>query len=48
MVWQDPNLYALAQKFESQIYQAAINVEDYHMRIHKKLAKVQKVSKYHV
>ena len=40
---QDRSLYLLAQKFENQIFTAAMNVEDYTSRINKKLSKVQKV-----
>lgn len=36
-------MFSLAQKFENQIFTAAMNVEDYNSRIHKKLSKVQKV-----
>ena len=41
---QDRSLHGLAQKFENQIFTAAMNVEDYNNRINKKLSKVQKVS----
>lgn len=40
---QDRSLHSLAQKFENQIFAAAMNVEDYTSRINKKLTKVQKV-----
>lgn len=40
---QDRSLHGLAQKFENQIFTAAMNVEDYNNRINKKLSKVQKV-----
>lgn len=40
---KDRNLHILAQKFESQIFAAATNVEDYNSRIARKLQKVEKV-----
>lgn len=42
---QDRSLHGLAQKFENQIFTAAMNVEDYNSRINKKLSKVQKVGR---
>ena len=47
VVDQDRSFHGLAQKFENQMFTAAMNVEDYNNRINKKLSKVQKVRVRH-